>query len=155
MRIGRALSIVLLAVPLIVKAQTPDSLVMGERLRVRVAATSPRSTNVFVGNLASVSRDSLTLEIPGGKGSVILPRLAIAEVARSDGTEARHPTLIVAPAMVFTSFTSVSLISHTHNNPTRASGVALLGISGFLFVHAVRGIPVERWRPLYSWLERP
>lgn len=155
MRIGRALSIVLLAVTLVVKAQTPDSLVMGERLRVRVAATSPRTTNVFVGNLASLSSDSLTLAIPGGKGSVILPRLAIAEVARSDGTEAHHPGLMVAPLIALTTFTAISSLRYAHSNGMRATGVALVGFSGFQVVRLVRGIPVERWRPLYSWLERP
>ena len=86
---------------------------------------------------------------------MILPRLAIAEVARSDGTEARRPGLIAAPLLVVSTFMSIDIMSRAHTSGLRATGGMLLGLNALQAVRLVRGIPVERWRPLYSWLERP
>jgi hypothetical protein len=74
--------------PSLFEAQVVDSLVIGDRVRVRVAATRG-TTNLFIGNVASLARDTLTLSIPGGKGAIILQRAAVSEVAIENGRESR------------------------------------------------------------------
>ena len=90
MRFSRSIVLAaMIASPLTVHSQAADSLRVGERVRVRVAAT--RGPNMFVGEVASISPDTLVMSIPGGKGSITLPRLAISEVALSDGRQSRTP----------------------------------------------------------------
>ena len=78
--VGRIGFVATLAVGLLgskASAQFRDTLQVGDRVRVRVAATRG-TTNLFVGNLASLSPDTLVIDIPGGKGTITLPRAAVA-----------------------------------------------------------------------------
>src|SRR3954469_11590665 len=92
------------ALPPLLEAQAPDSLHVGDRVRVRVAATRGYS-NLFIGNVASISPDTLVVDIPGNKGTIILPRAGIAEVAVASGRESRFVNLphllpLVAPGVL-------------------------------------------------------
>src|SRR5689334_18329957 len=86
MRIHRLIAVLAVLLPLNARAQIPDTLHLGDRVRVRVAATRG-AVNLFVGNVSAVSPDSLTLSIPGGKGTIILPRASVSEIALADGRE--------------------------------------------------------------------
>src|SRR5215212_9893442 len=89
-----------LTLPALLPAQVSDTLHVGERVRVNVAA-SRSYTNVFVGNIASMSPDTLVLELPGYKGRILLPRLAIGEIAVTNGRESRFRRLrLIAPLLV-------------------------------------------------------
>src|SRR5215212_6031951 len=107
MRAAHLVVATLVVSPLLLAAQVSDSLHVGDRVRVRVAATRG-NTNLFVGNIASISPDTLVVDIPGGKGTIILPRAAIAEVAIGNGRESRLANLprmaplLVGPLMLAT-----------------------------------------------------
>jgi hypothetical protein len=136
-------------------AQTPDSLHAGDRVRVRVAATRG-NTNLFVGNVASISPETLVVDIPGGKGQVTLPRAAISEVAITDGRESRLLALpqmlpfLVGPALLATTPTIKNV---PHANGLRNWRYVLIGVSSLPLILHFRRTPAERWRPVYSWLE--
>jgi hypothetical protein len=157
MRIARVLAVALVAFPLVARAQARDSIVLGERVRVLVAATRG-DRNLFIGNVDALSHDTLTLAIPGGKGTIILPRASISEVARSDGRESHFRNLpVVLPSLVLTvMFASLPTPSSSvHPNALRNERYLLLGVNGFLIARMLGRTPPERWRPLYSWLDRP
>jgi hypothetical protein len=100
----------------------------------------------------------LTLSLPGGKGTVILPRASISEIARSDGRESRLTNIPkVAPMLLPTTLILALPIprSWPHANAMRNQRYLLLGAQGLLIGSILRRTPPERWRPLYSWLERP
>jgi hypothetical protein len=42
-----------------------------------------------------------------------------------------------------------------HSNAFRNSRYMLLGLQGFFIASILGRTPPERWRPLYSWLDRP
>lgn len=157
MRIARVLAAALVAFPLVARAQATDSIVLGERVRVVVAATRG-DRNLFIGKVEALSRDTLTLAIPGGKGTIILPRASISEVARSDGRESHFRNLPTAlPSLVLTAMI-VALptpSSGVHANALRNERYVLLGVNGFFIARMLGRTPPERWRPLYSWLDRP
>src|SRR5437763_994653 len=106
MSIRHALFAAAALVPLTLAAQTSDSLRVGDRIRVTVAA-SRGNTNVFIGTLDRLSPDTLVVAIPGGKGSVILPRLAISEISKSAGHESRWA---VTPHLAIFALPMVTLV---------------------------------------------
>jgi hypothetical protein len=132
-------------------AQLRDTLQVGARVRVRVVATRG-ATNLFVGNLASVSPDTLVIDIPGGKGTIILPRSAISEVAVSQGDESRltnvSRALPLAYGPVFLATTASSLHGRFRNRQ-----YVLAALSTLPFLSFVARKPPERWEPMYHWLE--
>jgi hypothetical protein len=156
--IGRIGFVVALAVGLLgstAKAQFRDTLQVGDRVRVRVAATRG-TTNLFVGNLASVSPETLVVEIPGGKGSIILPRAAVAEVALSQGNESRWrrvPATLpyVVPAYVFATLPAPR---GEHANGVRNLQYLFGALSVLQVASIVGRSPREKWEPVYRWLER-
>src|SRR6185503_5381415 len=75
-----------MTVPTLLQWQASDSIRIGDRVRVRVAATQG-NTGVFIGNVASISPDTLFIDIPGGKGTITLARAAISEVSIANGRE--------------------------------------------------------------------
>ena len=153
MRPTRILAAVFLFVPALVSAQGNDTLQLGERVRVRVASTKG-NTNLFTGNILSVSPDTLVLGIPGGKGTIILPRASINEVAKSDGRESRWKKAPLYAPMIFSSALVASTLTQTHSGSIRTSGVLLLGVNASLLVRYVGRTPPERWRPVETWLNR-
>ena len=156
MRIARVLAVALIAFPFVARAQASDSVVLGERVRVRVAATRG-DRNLFIGNVAALSRDTLTLAIPGGKGTIILPRASIGEIARSDGRESHFRNLpMLLPMLVPTVLlVSVPTPPGAHSNAFRNQRYLLLGLGGISMARMLGRTPPERWRPLNSWLDRP
>jgi hypothetical protein len=136
-------------------AQTPDSLHAGDRVRVRVAATRG-NTNLFVGNVASISPETLVVDIPGGKATTTLPRAAISEVAITEGRESRFANVPRALPFLF----GPSLLSTTpstapgpHASAYRNRRFALNALSSLPLIMQFRRTPAEQWRPVYSWLE--
>jgi hypothetical protein len=156
MRTLRAVAIMAALLPLIARAQVPDTVELGQRVRVRVAATRG-NVNLFVGNVTALSRDTLILAISGGKGTVILPRAAVAEVAVPDGHESRWRRLPFVAPLVY----SAALITTTrpmpgpHSQGLRNRQYGLLAVNGLLVGSFLFRPTSERWRPLYSWLDRP
>ena len=154
MRFAPTLAAIIFAAPILLQAQS-DSLHAGERVRVRVGASS-RNTSAYIGNLSALSRDSLILGIPGGKGSVVLLRPAITEVAISDGHQSRWSQLPYALPLAISTLTIAALPTvhgsvGAHLNTER---YLLLGTNALLIGRVLlRPLP-ERWRPLNSWLEQ-
>src|SRR4051812_9141208 len=144
------------ALPSLVVSQAPDSLHVGDRVRVRVAATRG-NTNLFVGNVASLTPDTLIVDIPGGKGSIILPRAAIFEIAIGNGRESRWANLprvapfLFAPIMLATAPT---IYHGSHANALRNQRYALVALTSLPVIFQLRRTPPERWQPVYSWLDR-
>jgi len=137
------------------KAQFRDTLQVGDRVRVRVTATRG-TTNLFVGNLASVSPDTLMIDIPGAKGSIILPRAAVAEVALSQGNVSRWKRA----AGVLT-FMAPAVAIATANPPPgprhdtfRRQQILFTIAAALPALHILSRAPTERWEPVYRWLER-
>ena len=137
------------------QAQFRDTLQVGDRVRVRVAATRG-ATNLFVGNLSSVSADTLVIDIPGGKGSIVLPRSAVAEVALSQGNISGKRAAAMLP------FISPALgIAYAASNPPpgplrasqRKAGLLLSVAVALPGLHLWSRQPIERWEPAYHWLE--
>jgi hypothetical protein len=143
----------LVSAPLLVEAQISDSLRAGDRVRVRIAATRG-NTNLFVGNVAAISPDTLVVDIPGGKGTITLPRAAISEVAVSSGRGSRfaNPALLpglVAPLLI----ASTPTIHGPHANAFRNRRYVLVGLSALPLLLHFRRTPAEHWEPVYSWLD--
>ena len=143
----------LLVSPAAAGAQVTDTLDLGERVRVRVASTTG-NTNLFTGNIASISADTLVLAIPGGKGTIILPRASINEVAKSDGRVSRWRSVPLATPLVFSSALIASTLTRSRSGNVRAQGVLLLGMNAALIARHVGRTPAERWRPVETWLNR-
>ena len=141
--------------PSFAAAQVADSLSIGDRVRVRVPATRG-NTNLFLGNIASLSTDTLILELPGGKGTVILPRAAISEVAKTAGRESRFKRL---PGMLPLIGSTVMLASlpklhgGPHSNAINNQRYALIGLSTLPIISMLMRTPPERWEPTTRWLE--
>jgi len=136
------------------RAQFRDTLQVGDRVRVRVAATHG-TTNLFVGNLSSVSPDTLVLDIPGGKGSIIVPRAAVAEVALSQGNEPRWKRAVgvlplMAPAVTIA---TLSPPPGPHHNAMRNQQILVSVALALPVLRLFSRAPNERWEPTYRWLE--
>jgi hypothetical protein len=153
--IRRAFLAALIGGPSLLQSQAPDSLHLGDRVRVRVAATRG-NINLFVGNIATISPETLVVDIPGGKGTITLPRAAISEVAVSNGRESRFANLSrVLPAAVPTVLiaTMPTIHSGPHANAFRNGRYVLVGLSALpLIVHFWR-TPAEHWEPVFTWLD--
>ena len=136
------------------KAQFRDTLQAGDRVRVRVASTRG-PTNLFVGNLSSVSPDTLVIDIPGGKGTVILPRTAISEVAVSQGNSSHVRNL--PGALIFALpgafFATASPPPGPHENARRNQRIGLSALYALGTIVALGRRPPEKWEPMYRWLE--
>jgi hypothetical protein len=135
-------------------AQFRDTLQIGDRVRVRVAATRG-TTNLFVGNLSSLSADTLVVELPGGKGTITLPRAAVAEVALSQGDESRWKRAFgvlpfMAPAVAIA---TIGPPSGPHHNALRNQQIVLSILAALPVVRFLTRAPNERWEPVYRWLE--
>ena len=136
------------------KAQFRDTLQVGDRVRVRVAATRG-STNLFVGNLSSVSADTLVIDIPGGQGRVTLPRTAISEVAVSqgDGSHLRNLPGAMLFAVPGTFLATASPPPGPHENAHRNLRVGLTALYALGTIVVLGRRPPEKWEPMYRWLE--
>jgi len=135
--------------------QTSDSLSVGERVRVRVAATRGY-TNLFFGNISALSADTLVLDIPGGKGTIILPRVAISEVAKTAGRESRFRNLPMALPMIASTALLASLPplhGTPHSNALNNQRYVLIGLSALPLVSMFVRTPPEHWEPTTRWLE--
>jgi hypothetical protein len=143
----------LLVFPVVAAAQVSDTLQLGERVRVRVASTQG-NTNLFTGNIAAISPDTLILAIPGGKGTIILPRASINEVAKSDGRVSRWRSVPFVAPLVFSSALVTSTLTQSRSGTARTQGVLLIGMNAALIARYVGRTPPERWRPVESWLNR-
>jgi len=156
MRFSRSIALAaMLASPLAVHSQITDSLRVGDRVRVRIAAS--RGTNVFIGDIASLSPDTLVMSIPGGKALITLPRLAISEVSLSDGRQSR--LLTAAPHLVLLGIPTAMLATAgpfrgPHSSSLNSQRYMLLGLNALLVGRAISRTPPERWRPVYGWLDR-
>ena len=158
MRVSCILSfVVVAALPIELRAQNGDSLNVGDRVRVRVAATRGTNTNVFVGNIAGISAETLIVAIPGDKGSITLPRSAIAEVALSRGHESYVSNLArVAPLIAFSApLLFLPPLRGPHSNALNTQRYVLIGLQGLTIGHALARKPPERWVPAFTWLEHP
>jgi hypothetical protein len=144
-----------LSLPSIVAAQVHDTLVVGDRIRVRVGEARGY-TNIFIGRLAALSHDTLTLEIPRDKGSMTFPRSAIAEVAVMNGRESRWShfgmaaPLFAAPILIAT----LPTLPGPHSNAMRNRNLALAGLMLTVPIASMlHRQPAERWEPVYRWLD--
>jgi hypothetical protein len=145
---------VTLAVPAVLRAQASDSIHIGDRVRVRIAATHG-NTGVFIGNIASILPDTLVLDIPGGKGTITLARAAISEVAVAEGRESHFANLprilpaLIAPVLI----ASTPVRDGPHANGFRNRRYLLVALSALPLIVHFRRTPPERWQPVYSWLD--
>lgn len=142
-----------LALPIVAAAQVGDTLQIGERVRVRVASTRG-NTNLFTGNIASISPDTLILAIPGGKGTIVLPRASISEVAKSDGHVSRWVRLPIVAPLVVSSALITSTLTKTSSRDLQTRGTLILGLNAALIGRYLSHPAPERWRPVESWLNR-
>lgn len=143
----------LLVFPVVAAAQVSDTLQLGERVRVRVASTRG-NTNLFTGNIASISPDTLVLAIPGGKGTIILPRASINEVAKSDGKVSRWVRVPIITPLVVSSAMITSTLTRSQSGSARTRGYFILGMNAAFIGGYLGRTPPERWRPVESWLSR-
>jgi hypothetical protein len=143
----------LLVFPALAGAQVSDTLQLGERVRVRGASTQG-IVNLFTGNIASISPDTLVLAIPGGKGTIILPRASINEVAKSDGRVSRWRSVPFVAPLVFSSALVTSTLTRSNSSHVRTQGLLLVGMNAALIARFVGRTPPERWRPVETWLNR-
>lgn len=158
MRVSCILSFaVVAALPIALRAQGGDSLNVGDRVRVRVAATRGTNTNVFVGNIAGISAETLVVAIPGDKGSITLPRSAIAEVALSRGHQSYFSNLgRVAPGFIVSApLFFLPRLHGPHSNALNNQRYVLIGLHGLMIGQALTRRPPERWVPAFTWLEHP
>jgi hypothetical protein len=155
MRFRRAVLFAAVVFPSTLLAQQSDSLRMGDRVRVTVAATRG-NTNVFIGNVDRVTPDTLFIGLPGGKGLITLPRLAVSEVSISDGRESRWSNLPrVAPLLVPTAMIlSMPTPKTPHWAGLRNQRYALVGLSIGLASMRIAKTQPERWKPVYGWLHQ-
>ena len=145
----------LVSAPQLLGAQISDSVRVGDRVRVRVAATRG-NTNLFVGNVATISPETLVVDIPGGKGTITLARAAISEVAVSNGRESRFANLsrlLPAAVVPVTIATMPTIHDGPHANGFRNRRYVLLGLSALPLLMHFRRTPAEHWEPVYSWLD--
>jgi hypothetical protein len=143
------------ALPTLLQSQAPDSIHIGDRVRVRIAATHG-NTGVFIGNVASISPDTLFIDIPGGKGTITLARAAISEVAIANGRESHFANLPrMAPALVAPLLIATMPPIHDgpHANRLRNQRYIFLGLTSLPLILHFRRTPPERWQPVYSWLD--
>jgi hypothetical protein len=156
MRMLTALVAAALSLPSIVAAQVQDTLVVGDRIRVRVGEARGY-TNVFIGRLTAISHDTLTLEIPRDKGTMIFVRSGISEVAVPNGRESRwaHIGLVAPMFAVPVVYATTTLSSHVpHSNGYRARQILLSAALLAAPIAAVLGHqPAEHWEPVYRWLD--
>jgi hypothetical protein len=132
-----------------------DTLAVGSRIRVSIAAPSG-SPNVFIGNLERIDGDSLILGIPAGKGSIHLSRIAVGDIAVSDGRESRLRNAVRHSWIMLPGFISLATVPTTsHKTPhwaalrnTRYMLMASLAVPLFI------PTPPERWRRDLSWMRR-
>ena len=156
MRTLAAVVVAALSIPSIVTAQVHDTLVVGDRVRVRVGEARGY-TNVFIGRLAAISHDTITLEIPRDKGTMLFARSAISEIAVPNGRESRW-TNVAAVAPLFAVpivYAATTLSSSTpHSSGFRTRQIVL---SAALFATPIAAVfrhrPAERWEPVYRWLD--
>ena len=153
-RIGFVAMTALVLLSSTVGAQVRDTLQVGDRVRVRVAATRG-TANLFVGNLSSLTPDTLVIDIPGGKGSIILPRAAVAEVALSQGNVSRWKRAVgilpfMAPAVTIA---TLNPPAGPHHNANRNRQIFMGVVMALPFVSVMSRQPTERWEPVYRWLE--
>ena len=145
-----------LSIPSILAAQVHDTLVVGDRVRVRVGEAHGY-TNVFIGRLAAISHDTITLEIPRDKGTMVFGRSAISEIAVPNGRESRWTNVAtVAPLFaVPIVFATTTLSSSTpHSSRFRTQQIVLTAALLATPIAAVfRHRPAERWDPVYRWLD--
>lgn len=134
-----------------------DSPHVGDRVRVHIAATHD-NPNVFVGNLAQLTSDTLTLVIPGQKGRVVLARASIADIAVSSGRESRLTTVgrvlpFALPVIVSTAFLASITPSNggPHHVALRNQRYALLGMQALLLGRMFSRAPRERWKDVTDW----
>jgi hypothetical protein len=150
-----ALTAAALSFPSLVAAQVPDTLVVGDRVRVRIGEARGY-TNVFIGRVAALSHDTLTLEIPRDKGTMIFARTAIAEVAVANGRESRWVNAgSVAPMFALPIvFAATPVIPGPHSNGDRNRHLLLAAALLATPIAAIlRHPPAERWEPVYLWLD--
>jgi hypothetical protein len=150
-----ALLVSVFALPSVATAQAMDTLAVGERVRVRVAATRGY-TNLFFGSISAISADTLVLDIPGGKGTIILPRVAISEVAKTAGRESRFRNLPMAlPLIASTALLAALPPLHggPHANALNNQRYVLIAISTLPLVSMFMRTPPEHWEPTTRWLE--
>jgi hypothetical protein len=149
-----ALLVSAFALPSVATAQATDTLAVGERVRVRVAATRGY-TNLFFGSISALSADTLILEIPGGKGTVILPRVAISEVAKTAGRESRFRNLPLALPMIASAALLAALppLHGPHSNALNNQRYVLIGLSTVPLISIFMRTPPEHWEPTTRWLE--
>jgi hypothetical protein len=155
MRRFAAVVAVALSLPAVLAAQVRDTLLVGDRVRVRVAETRAY-TSVFIGRIAAISPETLTLEIPRDKGTMIFPRASIGEIDVPNGRASRWTNvamttpLLVPPVVIAT----LPVSSGPRRSSIRNRNLVMAGL---LFTAPVAAIlrrqPAERWEPVYRWLD--
>jgi hypothetical protein len=144
-----------LFVPSLVAAQVHDSLVVGDRIRVRVGEVRGY-TNEFIGRLAAISHDTLTLEIPREKGTMVFPRTGISEIAISNGRESRWTNFGLAAPMFIVPivFATSPVVSGSQSSGARNRHLLMAGaLLTYPIAAMLRHQPKERWEPVYHWLD--
>jgi hypothetical protein len=156
MRMLAAVVLAALSIPPLAAAQVHDTLIVGDRVRIRVGEARGY-TNVFIGRLAAISHDTVILEIPHDKGTMIFARSAISEIAVPNGRESRWGNVaMVAPLFALPiAFATTTLTSSApHSKGYRARQIVLSAALLATPIAAVfRHRPAERWDPLYRWLD--
>jgi hypothetical protein len=144
-----------LSLPSLVAAQVHDTLIVGDRVRVRVGGARGY-TSEFIGRLAALSPDTLTLEIPRGKGTMLFARSAITEVAVPNGRESHWTNiglaapLLAGPVLIATA----PVLSGPHSNGRRIRNIAMGGLLlTYPIATMLRRPTRERWEPVYRWLD--
>jgi hypothetical protein len=134
-------------------AQGTDSLHVGDRVRVRVVS-APRTSNVITGNVAAISQDSLTVTLPGSRGTAVFPRLGIAQLGVSDGLESRMQQLAHATPLLLLAPVTVSLATRpTPSSSLRSFNIGLVAIQAYVVTRLLSRPRLERWRTVTDWLD--
>ena len=144
-----------LSLPSLAAAQVHDTLIVGDRVRVRVGQARGY-TSEFIGRLAALSHDTLTLEIPRDKGTMLFARSAITEIAVPNGRESRWTNIgMAAPLLVAPIFLATApVVSGPHSNARRIRNIAMGSLLLTYPIAAVLRRPTrERWEPVYRWLD--
>ena len=153
MRMLAVVAAATLALPPIVAAQVHDTLVVGDRIRVRVGEARGY-TNVFIGRLAALSRDTLTLEIPRDKGTMTFARTAISEVAIPNGRESRWANVgMVAPMFALPIVFATTPVPGGSNGARNRHLVLAAALLATPIAAVLRHPTAERWEPVYRWLD--
>ena len=131
-----------------------DSLHVGDRVRLRIGTSG--SGNSIIGNVKRIVPDTLELTLPGGRGTVTIPRLAIDEVAQSRGMESFRPGAMRALPLVGLSLISIPILARPHQSAeSRAMGIGLALTQVPLFARLFQSQTRERWEPVSAWLNQP